>query len=101
VEPFLSRFPSPIKVAFELNARVIDSGALESTPCCPSCDQGLSLHQPDESRPAQLLATCESCSQWYSLIELADESGELLMVELPSLSMFEGLVERLRTVRDR
>jgi hypothetical protein len=97
VEPFAVRFPSPMKVALELNARVITSGVIESTPCCPSCDHGLSLHQPDESRPSQLLATCGSCSQWFSLTEFADESGELLMVELPSLSVFEKLGERLRS----
>jgi hypothetical protein len=97
VEPFPVRFPSPTKVAFELNARVVSSGVIDSTPCCPSCDHGLSLHQPDENRPSQLLATCESCSQWFSIIEFADESGELLMVELPSLSMFEKLAENLRS----
>jgi hypothetical protein len=86
-----------MKFAFELNAQVIASGVIDATPSCPSCDHGLSLHQPDESRPAQLLATCETCAQWYSLIEFADESGELLMVELPSLSMFEKLGERLRS----
>jgi hypothetical protein len=86
-----------MKMVLELNARVIDSEAIESPPCCPSCNRTMNLHQPDENLPSQLLATCGFCGAWYSLIELKDDPMEVLMIELPRRSVLEEQVEKTRT----
>ena len=96
MEPFRSRFPSPMKVVLELNARVIDSLAIESAPCCSSCNRKMNLHQPDENLPSQLLATCGFCGTWYSLIELKNDPVEVLMIELPRRPVLEELVGKSR-----
>jgi hypothetical protein len=95
LKPFRLRFPTPLKVTCELNARVIKPETLEYPPVCPCCGQELSLHQPDENLPTQLLATCDDCSRWFSLIECSDDGSEILMVELPGRSMIEEIVLKL------
>jgi hypothetical protein len=84
-----SRHPGPIRAMLELTARVIDLGAEGAAPCCPLCGQLLNLHQPDESLPNQLLATCDSCLQWYSLFGIGENSNQFLMLDLPDKSMIE------------
>jgi hypothetical protein len=97
VEPLQPRFLGRTKMVFELNAQIIELGPSEAAPCCPLCEQELSLHQPDENLPSQLLATCDYCSAWYSLIDLNDEGSEVFMVELPGRSVAERISERMRT----
>jgi hypothetical protein len=42
--------------------------------CCPRCENGLTLHQPDPQLADRLLATCEDCKSWY----LTDGNGDSL-----------------------
>lgn len=98
MEPSQTRFLGRMRTMFELNAQIIVLGPSETVPCCPLCEQELSLHQPDENLPSQLLATCDFCSAWYSLIDLNDEGSEVFMVELPGRSVAEEVSERMRTV---
>jgi hypothetical protein len=79
----------------ELNARLVKAEKLGEPLVCTCCDQELNLHQPDENRPSQLLATCEGCCRWFSLIELNDEDGEMIMIELPGRSVIDEIVARL------
>ncbi len=89
MEPAQSRLPGSMKATMELTARVIDLEAEDTVPCCPHCEQLLDLHQPDESLPNQLLATCDSCPRWYSLFGIGEESNQFLMLDLPDKSMIE------------
>src|SRR5262249_38254848 len=67
LEPHRLKSASPMKVICELNAQLIKAEKLEYPPACSCCGQELNLHQPDESRPSQLLATCDGCCRWFSL----------------------------------
>ena len=89
MEPARSRHPGPMKATVEMTARMIDLEAEDTAPCCPHCEQLLNLHQPDESLPNQLLATCHSCLRWYSLFGIGEESNQFLMLDLPEKSMIE------------
>ncbi len=89
MEPARSRHPGPMKAMVEMTARMIDLEAEDTVPCCPHCEQLLNLHQPDESLPNQLLATCHSCLRWYSLFGIGEESNQFLMLDLPEKSMIE------------
>jgi hypothetical protein len=89
VRPLRPRLPNPERVTLELNVRVIELGLGESETVCEHCQEPLNLHQPDESLPSQLLATCGSCSRWFSLVGVDAEGSEYLMVELPSRSQLE------------
>jgi hypothetical protein len=90
-----SRFSVPIKATFELNARVVRLENSEASPGCPDCNKFLSLHQPDENVPTQLLGTCESCSRWFLLIDFEDVWSEFLVFDLPCEAMvreiFKGI----------
>ena len=97
MEPLQPRFLGRMRTVFKLNAQILNFGPSEIVPCCPLCEQELSLHQPDENLPSQLLATCDYCSAWYSLIDLNDEGSEVFMVELPGRSVAEKISERMRT----
>ena len=33
--------------------------------CCPSCENSLTLHQPDPDLPDRILATCDECKSWF------------------------------------
>jgi hypothetical protein len=89
VEPVGSRHPGPMKATMVLTARVIDLEAKNTAPCCPLCEQLLNLHQPDESLPNQLLATCDSCLRWYCLFGMGEDSNQFFMLGLPDKSMIE------------
>ena len=89
MEPARSKLPGPMKAAMELTARVIDLEAEDTAPCCPLCEQLLNLHQPDESLPNQLLASCDSCLQWYSLFGIGENPNQFLMLDLPDKSMID------------
>ena len=89
MEPARSRHPGPMKTMLELTAHMIDLAADDTVPCCPHCEQLLDLHQPDESLPNQLLATCHSCLRWYSLFRIGENSNQFLMLDLPDKSMIE------------
>jgi hypothetical protein len=102
VEPGQARFPNPIKITVELSARVILLGEADSRPSCPHCgdNEALDLHQPVDTAPEELLATCGSCRRWYFLIEVGEEGKEVLMVELPGESLLDKLFhERLAPPR--
>jgi hypothetical protein len=45
---------------------------------CPSCHDGLGLHQPDAESPDHLLGVCPECRGWF-LVDIS--SG--VMVRLP------------------
>ena len=89
MEPARSKLLGPRKATMELTARVIDLEAEYTAPCCPLCEQLLNLHQPDESLPNQLLATCDSCLRWYSLFGIGENPSQFLMLDLPDKSMIE------------
>lgn len=89
MKPARSRHRSPMKTTLELTTRMIDLQAEDSAPCCPLCEQLLNLHQPDESLPNQLLATCDSCLRWYSLFGIGEDSNQFLMLDLPDKSMID------------
>jgi hypothetical protein len=76
----------------ELATRMIEMEVTQTGPSCPHCNQSLNLHQPDESSPGQLLATCDQCFGWYSLFELKEGANEFVMIELPTKLMVEGMV---------
>jgi hypothetical protein len=80
-------------VSVELNVRLIDLGPADSETLCDHCQKPLSLHQPDESIPSQLLATCGSCLRWFSLHEIGVSGSKYIVVELPSTSQVEALVQ--------
>ncbi len=42
-----------------------DADSYVLPPCCPACESLLQLHQPDDSMPDRLLATCSECKSWY------------------------------------
>jgi uncharacterized protein YbaR (Trm112 family) len=42
---------------------------------CPSCEEDLVIHQPDEGSPEQLLGICEECGAWF----LIDEAEGFLL----------------------
>ena len=84
-----SRHTAHLKATLELTARMIDIGQEDEVPSCPVCEQVLNLHQPDESMPNQLLATCAVCLRWYSLFGTGEESTRFLMLTLPDQSMLE------------
>lgn len=87
-----------MKATVELTARVIDLESEDAAPCCPHCQQLLNLHQPDESLPNRLLATCDSCLRWYALFGIGDAPSQFLMLDLPDKSMIEQA--RLTNGRD-
>jgi len=78
-----------MKATVELTARMIDLQAEDTAPCCPLCEQLLNLHQPDESLPNQLLATCDSCLRWYVLFGIGDDPSQFLMLDLPDKLMID------------
>jgi hypothetical protein len=95
VQPSQARFSVPIKVTFELNARVFRIDNSEASPGCPDCGKSLSLHQPDENVPTQLLGTCEFCSRWFLLIDLENAWSELLVFDLPCEAAVRKIFKRI------
>jgi hypothetical protein len=95
LKPYRLKFPSKTKVMYELNARIIKSTSPDHSPVCFHCGGELNLHQPDESLPSRLLATCDGCARWFSLVEINDEDGEILMFELPGKSVVDDIVSRI------
>ena len=91
-----TRFPLSLKLAVELGARVVQLSRVGIRPQCPHCGHPLDLHQPDERLPEQLLAICESCSQWFFVIEIGKHGREILLLELPTLPVIEEFVQRTR-----
>lgn len=62
---------------------------------CPDCAQPLNLHQPDESLPQQLLATCEACSLWFAIHEHPDAAQGLVMFEIAGQQVVASLLARV------
>ncbi|MGC8639597.1 MAG: hypothetical protein ACP5XB_06925 [Isosphaeraceae bacterium] len=96
VDQVRMQFPLSSKLTVDLGARVIHLPRLGIRPQCPHCCHPLDLHQPDESVPEKLLATCDLCSQWFFLIEIGKHGREVLLLELPALSVIEELVRKSR-----
>ncbi len=90
MEPARPRLPGLMRASMELTARMIELERGDSAPCCPLCDQLLNLHQPDESLPDQLLATCDSCLRWFSLFGIGADPSRFLMLDLPDKAMIEA-----------
>jgi hypothetical protein len=65
----------PVRLNVELAVHALTNGLPHS---CPLCDGDTQIHQPDDSTPDRLLATCARCKTWF----LIDES-ETSMVQLP------------------
>jgi hypothetical protein len=78
-----------MKAMLELTARTTDLEAEDAALSCPHCEQVLNLHQPDESMPNQLLATCDSCQRWYMLFSTGEDSSQFLMLDLPDKPALE------------
>ncbi len=89
VKPARPRSTRPTRVALEVTARRFHLESEGAVPCCPSCDQLLNLHQPDENQPGRLLATCDACLKWYLLFEAGEGANQFVMVELPDCTMVE------------
>jgi hypothetical protein len=39
---------------------------------CPVCHRDVDVHQPDQTTPERLLATCIHCKAWFLIDEAAD-----------------------------
>jgi hypothetical protein len=83
-----------MKVPVELEVSVIDLDQDSAGPSCHYCEHPLDLHQPVESVPGQLLASCDACYRWFSLSELEENQSAFLMVELPNKALIEDLLSR-------
>ena len=94
MEPARSRHADPMKAMLEMTACMIDLGSECKAPCCPACERLLNLHQPDESLPNRLLATCDSCLAWYCLFGSGEGSNQYFMVGLPDESMIDAARSR-------
>jgi hypothetical protein len=94
VDPAQARFPRSSKIAVELNALLVHLTRNGTPPMCPNCSHPLDLHQPDENAPGELLATCETCEQWYLLHQLGDQGADLVLLELPSRATVEEFAKK-------
>lgn len=94
MESFIARFHGPVRVAVELEVSVIDLEQDGPGPSCQYCDHPLDLHQPVESLPGHLLASCDVCCRWFSLAELEENQSSFLFVELPNKALIEELLLR-------
>jgi hypothetical protein len=81
-----------MELTVEVRIRVLDLAAGLSAISCPDCDQPLNLHQPDESVPDQLLATCDTCSRWFAVRELDTDGTHCAMFEIPADLPIEALL---------
>lgn len=81
-----------VRVMFEVPAHSVDLDLETALPCCPTCHEHLDLHQPDETRPAQLMAICLSCSKWYLWLDEEVEGMGIVLVELPNPEMIRERV---------
>ncbi len=92
MSPFRVKASHSPTVLVEMSAHRVVLDSESPLPSCPTCDELLDLHQPDESRPAQLLAICLSCSKWYLWLDEPIDGHGIALVELPS---HETLRERM------
>lgn len=82
--PFHTKVLRSTRIALEVSAHPVVLDSDTPSPSCPTCHDLLDLHQPDEGRPAQLLAVCLSCSKWYLWLDEEDEGMGLVLIELPT-----------------
>ena len=92
LEPSPMRFRRHMEMTIEVRIRVLDLADGISDVACPDCDQPLNLHQPDESMPDMLLATCDSCPRWFAVRELRDSGTHCAMFEIPASLPLESLL---------
>jgi hypothetical protein len=52
-----------MSIVFKVPGENDEVGAIGAA--CPGCGYELELHQPDESQPDRLLATCRRCEAWF------------------------------------
>lgn len=76
----------------ELRVRVIPLDSMLSGMNCPDCSEPLNLHQPDESAPDQLLATCDGCTRWFAIHGMAGRGDFQLMIQVPGYLQIESLL---------
>lgn len=100
MDPAQTRTSLASTLNVDLSARVIQLARLGVRLQCPGCSHPLDLHQPDERVPENLLATCETCSQWYLLIELGKHGRELLLLALPTMPVIEEFVQKSRSAAE-
>jgi hypothetical protein len=86
--------PQQMSITWNVSALTISDQGLE-TPRCRECRKALNVHQPDENRPEQLLATCEGCGGWY-LIVVGDQDTEAFLFDLPNVSLIRAAVSSRR-----
>jgi hypothetical protein len=86
------RFRRQLELSVEVRIRVLDLAAGLSEVSCPDCEQPLNLHQPDESIPDQILATCDTCTRWFAVRELDDDGTHCAMFEIPSNLPIESIL---------
>ena len=90
-------FSRSLKLHVELSAKVVQLPRVGIRPQCPRCNHPLDLHQPDERLPEQLLAICDSCSQWFLVIEIGKHGREVLLLALPGRPVIEEFVHKSRS----
>src|SRR5438067_1038088 len=87
--------PHQMTIEWNVSTLTISSEGLE-TPQCRECQTALNVHQPDEDRPEQLLATCARCGTWY-LIELGKRKTEAFMFDLPNVTLIHASMVSAKT----
>jgi hypothetical protein len=79
-----------MSITWNVTALTISDQGLEA-PRCRDCRTALNVHQPDENRPEQLLATCARCGGWY-LIVFGGEYTEAFLFDLPNVGLIRAAV---------
>ena len=77
----------PIELVRALRYTIMPSRVLPDLECW-DCESSLELHQPDENRAEQFLATCLDCGRWYALAFTKDDE-DLIVLELPDVSQIQ------------
>ena len=81
----LPPFPRAMTITWTVTALTISDQGIETPQCC-DCKKELTVHQPDEERPDQLLATCDHCGAWY-LIAVNNLTSEAYLFDLPNVAL--------------
>jgi hypothetical protein len=87
-------FPQQMSITWNVTTLNVSDQGLE-TARCRDCRTMLNVHQPDENRPEQLLATCGGCGSWY-LIVVGERDREAFLFDLPNVSLIRAAVSSQR-----
>ncbi len=83
MSPFREKVLGSTTFSFEMLIHRVVLDSDNPLPSCPTCHDLLDLHQPDEGRPARLLAVCLSCSKWYLWLDEDATADRMTLFELP------------------